>query len=156
TSSRPPNAFRVSATRRSQSAARVTSARTKTAVPAAASIAATTFRPRASSRPDTTTLASSSAKSRAAASPSPEVAPVTMATRSGSFIAEPDPAESLSRGLLRAGDEPLEPRILPERIEVGIDLEPTGREVVRDPQQGLELVERLLRLAHEHVDPSEL
>ena len=41
---------------------------------------------------------------------------------------------------------------LRKRIEGGVDLEPAGREVVRDLQEGLELVERLLRLADEDVD----
>ena len=55
-------------------------------VPPAAAIAAATSRPRASLRPVNVTLAPSCAKSRAEASPMPEVAPVMIATRSLSFI----------------------------------------------------------------------
>src|SRR5262249_15575592 len=57
---------------------------------------------------------------------------------------------------VRGGDELLEPGILAERVEVGVDLQPAGRKVVRDLQQRLELVESLLRLASENVDPDEL
>ena len=39
---------------------------------------------------------------------------------------------------------------------MGSIFEPAGRDVVRDLQQRLELVDRLLRLADEHVDPREL
>src|SRR5206468_10792716 len=58
--------------------------------------------------------------------------------------------------LFRAGDEFLKPWVLAQRIEAGIDFQPAGREVVRDLEQRLELVERLLRLAHENVDAHEL
>jgi hypothetical protein len=74
---------------RSQSPASRTSARTKIAEPPAASIAATTLRPRASSRPVTVTLAPSSAKRSADASPMPDVAPVMIAMRSWSFMRKP-------------------------------------------------------------------
>src|SRR5262249_61203701 len=60
-----------------------------------------------------------------------------------------------SVGLFR-GDELLEPRVVAERVEGRVDLQPAGREVVRDLQQRLELVERLLRLAGENVDSREL
>src|SRR5262245_13742289 len=102
-SRRPPKARRVSATRRSQSAARRTSARTKIAVPPTAAMTAATFRPRASSRPETATLAPSWAKRRAAASPRPEVAPVMMATRSLSFIVGILTASPHRRPLLEEG-----------------------------------------------------
>src|SRR5207249_2805009 len=44
----------------------------------------------------------------------------------------------------------------PQGIEVGIDLEPAGREVVADLEQWIEMVQRLLRLANEDVDPGKL
>jgi hypothetical protein len=65
-------------------------------------------------------------------------------------------ADTSRAELLPAGDELLEPRVIAQRVEVGVDLEPAGREVVRDLQQWLELVERLLRLADKNVDPDEL
>ena len=34
-------------------------------------------------------------------------------------------------------------------VEGGVDLEPAGREIIRDLEQRLELIERFLRLAHE-------
>ena len=49
-----------------------------------------------------------------------------------------------------------EPRVLPQRIERRIDPEPPRREIVRRPEQRLEPVQRLLRLADEDVDPGEL
>ena len=52
--------------------------------------------------------------------------------------------------------EPLKARVLPQRIERRIDPEPAGREIVRHPEQRLELVERQVRLAGEQVDPREL
>src|SRR5713101_2944958 len=55
-----------------------------------------------------------------------------------------------------AGEEPLEPRVALERREVGIDAEQAGRQVVRQLEQRLQLIERLLRLAHEEIDPDEL
>src|SRR6185437_3337311 len=54
------------------------------------------------------------------------------------------------------GYQPLESGILPERIEHRIDLEPGGREIVRDLEQRLQLVERLFVLARQKVDPDEL
>lgn len=39
-----------------------------------------------------------------------------------------------------------------ERIERGIDPEPAGRENAGDAEQGLELIQRLARLAREQVD----
>src|SRR5919108_1817788 len=63
----------------------------------------------------------------------------------------------VTTGVLRSPLHQLqESRVLPDRIEGGIDPEPAGREIVRNPQQGLELVERLVRLADQHVDPREL
>jgi hypothetical protein len=43
--------------------------------------------------------------------------------------------------------------VAPERGELGIDRELTGREVARDLEQRLELVERLLWLARHPVSP---
>src|SRR6185503_8482992 len=57
---------------------------------------------------------------------------------------------------LRALQQPLEPRVAPQRREVGVDLEPAGREIARDLEQRLEVVERLLGLAHHEVDAGEL
>ena len=51
----------------------------------------------------------------------------------------------ISTRSLHARDELLEPRVLAQRIEVGVDPEPAGREEVGDLQQRLELVQRLLR-----------
>src|SRR5262249_14175591 len=53
-------------------------------------------------------------------------------------------------------NELLEARVAAQGIEVRIDLQPAGREVVRNSQQRLESVEGLLRLADENVDPHEL
>src|SRR5882762_12015967 len=53
-------------------------------------------------------------------------------------------------------NEPLEPRIAPQRIEGGIDLQPPAREIVRHLEQRLEAIERLLRLVREDIDPHEL
>src|SRR5262245_45126583 len=66
-------------------------------------MAAATFRPRASSRPETATFAPSCAKRRAAASPRPEVAPVMIATRSRSFIAGSLSSAPRGRPLLQEG-----------------------------------------------------
>src|SRR5215831_16303009 len=53
-------------------------------------------------------------------------------------------------------DQLLEAGVAAQRIEVGIDPEPAGREVVRDLQKRLEPIERLLRFSGENVDPHEL
>src|SRR5215207_2234594 len=45
---------------------------------------------------------------------------------------------------------------LPRSSEVGVDLEPPGRQVVRHFEQRLELVERLVRLAYQKVDAGKL
>src|SRR5690242_10346097 len=55
-----------------------------------------------------------------------------------------------------AGEEPLEPGVALERGEVRIDAKQAGRQVVRQFEQRLELVERFLRLPHEQVDPHQL
>src|SRR2546425_1876443 len=57
---------------------------------------------------------------------------------------------------LRSCDEPLEAWVPTQRREVGIDLQPPRREIIGDLEQGLELVERLLRLVLDDVDPREL
>src|SRR4029453_11860099 len=46
----------------------------------------------------------------------------------------------------------LEPRVPPERREVGIDLQPTGREVVGHSEERLERGGRLVGLARKRVD----
>ena len=46
--------------------------------------------------------------------------------------------------------------MLPQWDEGRIDPEPPGREIVRDLQQRLQLVERLVGLADQDVDPGEL
>jgi hypothetical protein len=56
-------------------------------------------------------------------------------------------APPMKRRSLCAGDELLEPRVLPQRVEIGIDLQPAGREDVGDFEELLELVKRLLRFA---------
>ena len=56
----------------------------------------------------------------------------------------------------RSVHQPLKSGIAPKRRESGVDPEPAGREVVRDPNQWLDLVERLLRLTHEHGDTGKL
>jgi hypothetical protein len=53
--------------------------------------------------------------------------------------------------LLRAGDELFEAQVLAQRVEVGIDFEPAGREIGGVLQQPLELIESLLRLADERL-----
>src|SRR5206468_6634343 len=55
-----------------------------------------------------------------------------------------------------ARHELLESGVLPDRIERRVDLEPPGTQVVWDPEQRLELVQRLLLLPDHDVDPSEL
>ena len=57
---------------------------------------------------------------------------------------------------LSAGDQSFEARVAPEWSEGGIDFEPAGREVIRHPEQRLELVERLLRLSDQQVDAHEV
>src|SRR5256885_7359272 len=55
-----------------------------------------------------------------------------------------------------AGDQPVETWVAAQRREVGIDPQPAGGEVVGNLQQPFKLVQRLLRLSREHVDPREL
>jgi hypothetical protein len=62
----------------------------------------------------------------------------------------------LARGLGLPREQPPELGIGAQRVEVGVDGEPSGREHARDLQQRFELYERLLGLADEHVDPNEL
>src|SRR6266404_5734635 len=73
-------------------------------------------------------------------------------------LAEGWPEPPTARPPVRLGVlyEPLEPRVLSQRLEVGVDAKPAGREEVGGPQQRLELVERLVRLAGHDVDPGEL
>ncbi|CFN68090.1 Uncharacterised protein [Bordetella pertussis] len=79
TMSSPSNAFSVAASRLATAALSETSARTKTAWPPAALIAAATRWPPASLISATATLAPSRANAAAMPSPKPEPAPVTMA-----------------------------------------------------------------------------
>src|SRR6476646_4499445 len=67
-------------------------------------------------------------------------------------------SQSISRisGAHRAFHQLLEPRILPQRIERRIHLEPAGRQIERDLEQWLEPVERLVLLARENVGPHQL
>ena len=62
----------------------------------------------------------------------------------------------LTSGGLRPLHQPLEARVAPERGEVRVDLEPAGRQVIGNLEQGLQLVERLLGLADEDVDAPEI
>src|SRR2546428_11921114 len=55
-----------------------------------------------------------------------------------------------------AGDQPVETWVAAQRREVRIDPQPAGREVVGNLQQPFKLVQRLLRLSREYVDPREL
>jgi hypothetical protein len=48
------------------------------------------------------------------------------------------------------------PSVATQRSEVGVDAEPPRREIVGNLQQRLQLVQRLLGLAHHQVDPGEL
>src|SRR2546427_3244575 len=57
---------------------------------------------------------------------------------------------------LRSCDEPLEAWVPTQRREVWIDLQPLRREIIGDLEQGLELVERLLRLVRDDVNPRQL
>jgi hypothetical protein len=50
----------------------------------------------------------------------------------------------------------LEPRVVPQRIEGGIDPEPPGRQIERDAQQRLELIERTVRLTEQDVGADQL
>ena len=50
----------------------------------------------------------------------------------------------------------LEPWISSERLEVRVNPEPAGGEIVGYPEQRLQLIERVLRLADQKVDPDEL
>src|SRR6185503_9473658 len=59
-------------------------------------------------------------------------------------------------GRWRPIHQPLELRFAPKRGECGIDSEPARREVIWDFQQGLELLQGLLRLTHQNVDADEL
>src|SRR5215216_668875 len=52
--------------------------------------------------------------------------------------------------------QPLEPRHPPERRPRGIDAQPSGREVVRHPEQRLQHVQRAIGLAGEQICPREL
>src|SRR6476620_5999178 len=61
-----------------------------------------------------------------------------------------------SSALLRARDELLEPRVIAQRIEVGVDLQPGGREDIRDLQQLLEVLDRLLVFPDLDLDANEL
>src|SRR6476660_1967562 len=95
---------------------------------------------------------------------------VELRVRSESIIATPEagggdlrpvrgtrpgaPCEAVDPDLPRGQVQ--EPRILPHRIERRIDPEPARRQVIRNLEQWLELIERLLRLPHEQVDPDQL
>ena len=54
---------------------------------------------------------------------------------------------------LRPARELLEARVAAERIEVGVDAQPSGREVAGNLQQRLEKVQRPLVVPDEDVDP---
>jgi hypothetical protein len=56
----------------------------------------------------------------------------------------------------RSGEELLESRMGSYRIERRVDPEPSRRQIERNVQQGLELVERLVGLAAHQVDPDQL
>src|SRR5262245_23182681 len=58
--------------------------------------------------------------------------------------------------VLRALCELLEAGVAAEGVEAGVDAQPAGREVVRDLQQRLQEVERLLAVPHQDVDPHDL
>src|SRR5215208_2805197 len=60
------------------------------------------------------------------------------------------------QALAAAGEEPLEPWMAPHRIERRVEPEPPGREVERNSEQRLELVEGLVRFAGQEIDPDEL
>src|SRR5262249_53083908 len=53
-------------------------------------------------------------------------------------------------------DELLEPWVVADRVEVGVDLQPARRQGVGNLQQRLALFQSLLGLAKENVDPHEL
>jgi hypothetical protein len=46
--------------------------------------------------------------------------------------------------------------VLAERVKRGIDPKPPRREIAGDLEQRLELIERLLGLAHQDIDPPQL
>src|SRR5215210_5823319 len=58
--------------------------------------------------------------------------------------------------MLRPVHQPLKARVAPERGEGGVNFKPARRQVVRDLEQRLKLVEGALGLAHEQVDAIEL
>jgi hypothetical protein len=58
--------------------------------------------------------------------------------------------------ILGPSDQSGEPRLSTERIESRIDPEPPGREVERDPEQRLELVQGQRRLTGQQIDPDQL
>src|SRR4051794_18583617 len=55
--------------------------------------------------------------------------------------------------LRRPLDQPLEPRALPQRVEVGIDPEPPGREIVGNLEQRLQLLDGFVVFPGQGVDP---
>src|SRR5687768_13285184 len=57
---------------------------------------------------------------------------------------------------LRAARQALEARVSAERGERRIESKPAGREIVRDLEQRLEMIERPLGLAEQDMDPGEL
>src|SRR4029077_1275091 len=55
-----------------------------------------------------------------------------------------------------AGEEPLEPGVALDRGELRVSAEKAGRQVVRQLEQRLEQIERLVQFAGEDVNPDEL
>src|SRR5256885_5094593 len=68
----------------------------------------------------------------------------------------PESRGAMFLGSVPPSDQPLEPRIAPQRRKVGIDLEPRRREVERHRKQRLAPVNRLITLVRHRIHTGQL